>query len=179
MRAFLGENSVRRHFRVVAAVRPLHDRERALQHVALLGVVAQGRRTRSRGSNSVRATCGWSRPYARSLIASARSSMSRFFAWSPKSPYAFPRFPSVVATSGWSRPYARSLIASARSSMSRCLGVVAQFAVRAPRFPSVMATFAWSRPYARSLIASARSSMSRFFAWSPKAPYAFPRFGPA
>ena len=54
------------------------------------------------------ATSVWSRPYARSLIASARSSMSRFFAWSPKKPYAIPRFVSVPATSVWSRPYARS-----------------------------------------------------------------------
>merc|ERR1711871_421418 len=49
---------------------------------------------------SVAATLGWSRPYARSSIASARSSMSRFFAWSPKLPYAIPRFVSVVAVHG-------------------------------------------------------------------------------
>ena len=86
--------SVLATIRVVAAVRPLLDRERALQHVSRLWSQAGSlnRRTPSRGSQQA----GDLRPYARSLIASARSSMSRAFAWSPKAPYAALRFVSVA-----------------------------------------------------------------------------------
>ena len=43
------------------------------------------------GTKCVTATARWSGPYSRSLMASARSSMSRFFALSPSAPYLRPR----------------------------------------------------------------------------------------
>ena len=95
------------------------------------------------------ATSGWSRPYARSLIASARSSMSRCFARSPNWPrYAFPRFVSVIShfrmvaavrplvNRGARAPACR---ASSRSRLDTPYAF--------PRLFSVMATCAWSRPY--------------------------------
>ena len=118
----------------VAAVRPLLDRERALQHVWSRPFA---RWSRARAPKSlawsprapeVHQRAGhfrWSRPYARSLIASARSSMSRSFAWVAQVAVRVPEVPSAAATFVWSRPCSRSDDRERALQYVALLGVVA------------------------------------------------------
>ena len=110
------------------------------------------------------ATSGWSRPYARSLIASARSSMSRVFAWSPKAPYAAPRF---VQRDGHFRVVAavRPLLDRERALQHVALLRQCRLArTRDPEVHSAVATSVWSLRTSARISGSARSSTSRCLA---------------